>query len=99
MRKEGLWKNPAKAIRSLPLSNWRSLLAALSGKLVIIENEQKGDFFIGPVVDCSSRAAAIHCFDGCGKWQEIERVPYRAITSVEFGNRYIRVHGRHLSSF
>jgi hypothetical protein len=96
MRKERLWKNPAKAIRSLPLSDWKTLLTALSGKLVIIENERKGDFFIGPIVDCDHRAVEIHCFDGCGKWQEIERVPYRAITSVQFGCRYIRIHGRHL---
>jgi hypothetical protein len=96
MRKERLWRNPTKAIRSLPLSDWKALLTALSGELVIIENERKESFFIGPIVGCDARGVRIQYFDGCGKWQEIERVPYRAITSVQFGSRYIRVHGRHL---
>jgi hypothetical protein len=96
MRREGLWKTPTKAVRSLPLADWQALLSALSGKTVIIENERKGDFFIGPIVSCDARSAMVHYFDACGQWREIERVPYRTITSVQFGCRYATVHSRYL---
>jgi hypothetical protein len=36
MHKEGPWKRPTKSIRSLPLTDWRSMLTALSGNTVII---------------------------------------------------------------
>lgn len=96
MRKEGLWRTPTQAVRSLPLADWQALLSALSGKTVIIENERKGDFFIGPIVSCDVRSAMVHYFDPCGQWREIERVPYRTITSVQFGSRYVTIHRRHL---
>ena len=96
MKKEGLWKRPTKASRSLPLTNWQTMLTAMIGKPVIIENERKGDFFIGPVIGCDARSVAIHHFDGCGQWVKIQRVAYRSITSVQFGSRYISVHSRHL---
>jgi hypothetical protein len=96
MKKEGLWKKPAKAIRSLPLSDWRALLTALAGKSVVVENERTGAFFIGPILHCDAHAVTIHHFDGCGEWQTPERVSYRSITSVQFGNRYITIHSRYL---
>jgi hypothetical protein len=95
-RKEGLWKNPPKKIRSLPLDDWRTLLTSLTGKPVIIENERKGDFYIGPVVACEDHSVVIHYFDACGAWQNVERVPYREITSVRFGDRYSTIHYRNL---
>ena len=98
MKKDGLWKTPTKAARTLPLADWQTLLGALVGQPVIIENERTGDFFIGPVVDGTARSVRICNFDGCGRWQKFERVPYRSITSVQFGSRYITVHSRHLPS-
>ena len=97
MKKEGLWKRPTKASRSLPLTDWQTILTALVGKPVIIENERNGDFFIGPVIECDARSVAVHYFDGCGNWGEIKRVAFRSITSVQFGSRYITVHSRHLT--
>jgi hypothetical protein len=96
MRKEGLWKNPPKAIRLLPLDDWHRLLASLGNKTVIIENERKDDFCIGPIVACEEHSVLIHYFDGCGKWKKIERVPYREITCVHFGDRYSTTHSRYL---
>ncbi len=96
MKNEGLWKRPTKASRSLPLTDWQTLLKVLIGKPVIIENERKGDFFIGPVIECDARSVAIHHFDGCGQWEKIQRIAFRSITSVQFGSRYITVHSRHL---
>jgi hypothetical protein len=96
MRKEGSWKNPPKAIRSLPLDDWRTLLTALIGKFVIIENERTEDYYIGPVVACEKSFAKIHFFNSCGEWWDLERVPYRGITSMYFGDRYSIIHSRHL---
>ena len=96
MREEGLWKDPPQWVCSIPLSDWRSVLTALSGKPVVIENERKGDFYIGPVVACEDHSVLIHFFDACGQWQKIERVQYRTITSVKFGDRYSMIHYRHL---
>jgi hypothetical protein len=97
MRKEGLWKNPPNAIRSLPLKDWRTLLTSQIGKPVVIENERKGDIYIGPVIACEDHSVVIHYFDSCGKWQKVERVQYRGITSVKFGDRYSTIHFRYLS--
>ena len=96
MKKEGLWKSPTKAVRKIPVDNWKTVFNALIGTLVIIECERKGDFCIGPIIECDDRAVTVHHFDGIGEWQQIERVPYHSITLVQFDNRYINVHGRHL---
>ena len=96
MKKEGLWKLPSKAARAVPLDNWMSVFNALKGKFVIIENERQGDFYIGPILECDDRAVLIHHFDGCGEWQDIHRILYRSITLVQFGNRYIDVHAKHV---
>ena len=96
MRKEGLWKNPPKAIRSLPLDGWHSLLASIGNRAVIIENERKDDFYIGSIVACEEHSVLIHYFDPCGRWKTIERVPYREITCVTFGDRYSTTYSRYL---
>lgn len=96
MKAEGLWKSPPKRIRSLPLSDWRTLLTALAGQPVVIENESNGEFFIGPILECDARSVCIHHFDGCGQWENVERVAYRGITCVQIGGRYITIHSRHL---
>lgn len=98
MKKEGLWKTPTKAARALPLADWQTLLCAMLGQPVIIENERTADFFIGPVIDGTASSVRICNFDACGRWQKIKRVPYRSITSVQFGSRCITVHSRHLPS-
>jgi hypothetical protein len=96
MRAEKLWQNPPKSVRSLPLDDWRALLTAFIGKTVIIENERKDDFLIGPVVSCDERAVNLHQFDAAGAWENVERMLYRDITCVQFGDRYSTIHARHL---
>lgn len=96
IRKEKLWQNPPKSVRSLPLDDWRALLTAFIGTTVIIENERKEDFLIGPVVSCDERAVHLHHFDAMGEWTEVERMLYRDITCVQFGDRYSTIHARHL---
>lgn len=96
IRKEKLWQNPPKSVRSLPLDDWRALLTAFIGTTVIIENERKDDFLIGPVVACDERAVTVHQFDAAGAWENVERMLYRDITCVQFGDRYSTIHARHL---
>ncbi len=96
MKKEGLWRSPTKAARSIPLDGWKTALNSLKGKFVIIENERQGDFLIGPILECDDRAVTIHHFNASGEWQDIERVLYRSITLVQFDNRYINVFAKHL---
>lgn len=96
MRKEGLWKRPAKRVRSLPIDNWNVLLSALIDQTLIIEDERKGNFYIGPVIECRPRLVRIHNFDGCGCWGDVENVKLASITSVKFGDRYSTIHSRHL---
>jgi hypothetical protein len=51
MRKEGLWKKPPAKLKKLPLASWKTLLEQFVGKVVILENERKDQFYIGPIVD------------------------------------------------
>ncbi len=97
IRKEKLWQNPPKSVRSLPLDDWRALLTAFIGKTVIVENERKEDFLLGPVVSCDERAVNLHQFDAAGAWENVERMLYRDITCVQFGDRYSTIYARHQS--
>jgi hypothetical protein len=96
MRAEKLWQNPPESVRELPLDDWRALLTAFIGKTVIVENERKEDFLIGPVVSCGERTVKLHHFDAEGVWGDVERMPYRDITCVQFGDRYSTLHAKHL---
>ena len=96
MRKEGLWRVAPKWVRSLPLNSWEALFGALTGKVVVLENERSGDFWIGPVIEVGARSVLVHYFDSSGGWMSLERVPYRGITAVQFGDRYSTIHAKHL---
>jgi hypothetical protein len=96
MRKERLWKNPSKSALTLPIDDWSTLLKAIVGKIVIIENERNEDFFIGPVVACDDRFVSIHHFNGVGEWCDVVRVAFRSITAVTFGDRYSTLFSRSL---
>ena len=96
MRKEGVWRTPPKSIRSLPLDSWEALFRALSGKVVVLENERKEDFWIGPIIQQDVRWVFIHYFDSTGDWMRLERVPYRVLTVLRFGDRYSTIHAKYL---
>jgi hypothetical protein len=96
MRKEGTWSNPPKSIRSLPISTWFDLFSALMKTVVILENERRDDYWIGPVIDCDEKAVVVHYFTTTGRWLRPERVPYRFLTTAQFGGRYSTIHARHL---
>ncbi len=97
MRKEGLWKSLPRSIKSLPLNDWRDLLLALNEKPAMIENERKGDSWVGILKGCNKTAALLHYFSPTGKIDaDIDRVPFRSITSVQYGNRYTTTHYKYL---
>lgn len=85
-------------IPDVDLSDWRTVLGSLKRqrKFVIIEDERRGLFLIGPILRVNTRSVTMRCFDGMGKWQGEERVGFESITCVSFGTRYIETHRRHL---
>lgn len=97
MRKEGFWKTPPQSIKNLPLENWNELVLALADKPAMIENERKGDSWVGVLKGCTKTSAMIHYFSSTGVFDEsIDRVPFRTITSLQYGDRYTSTHYKHL---
>ena len=100
MQKEGLLdilKNPPE----LEIKNWVTVFQQLkrNRKIVIIENEEENDFFIGPIYRVGKQSVTIRGFDGTGKWQEKENVAFSVITSVAIDCRYIRFHEKYLRKY
>ncbi len=98
MRREGLWKSVPGWVRNLPVGGWPELVAGLVGKVVILEDEASGGFYIGPILEAQAKHAAIHYLDGCGRLRDVDRVPYSRINSMLFGERYSTIHAKHLTS-
>ena len=96
MRREGLWENIPQWVKKLSIGGWPDLIADLVGKVVIIEDEVREGFHIGPLLEAQAKHATIHYFDGCGQLQDVERVAYSRITSVKFGDRYSTIHAKYL---
>ena len=100
MRKEGYWKNADRFVRSLPIDSWATLINALTEKPVLVENENKSAHsWVGLVDRCTATNAFIHCFDTMGVFDDdIDKVPLRSITSLQFGDRYTQTHFKHLKT-
>jgi hypothetical protein len=98
MRREGLWERAPRWVKKLSIGGWPELLADLVGKVVILEDEVRESFHIGPLLEAGAKHAAIHYFDGCGRLKDVEKVAYSRITSARFGDRYSSIHAKYLSS-
>ena len=99
MRKEGFWKTPPKSITNLPLESWNDLVMALVDKPAIIENERKGDVWVGVLKGCTKTAAMIHYFSPTGIFDEtIDRVRFSSISALRYGDRYTSTHFKYLKS-
>jgi hypothetical protein len=98
MRREGLWESVPRWVKKLPIAGWPELVAALIGTVVILEDEVRERFLIGPLVEAQTRHAAIHHFDSCGTPQKLEKISYTRITSMTFGDRYSTIHAKYLGS-
>ena len=98
MRREGLWETAARWVRKLSIEGWPDLLAGLVGKVVILEDEVRESFHIGPLLEAGAEHAKVHYFDGCGRLQEVQKVAYSRITSLQFGDRYSTIHAKYMSS-
>ena len=97
MRKEGVWKSLPKTIKNLPLESWNDLVMALVDKPAMIENERKGDVWVGVLKGCIKTAAMIHYFNPTGIFDKtIDRVPFRSITALQYGDRYTSTHYKYL---
>jgi len=98
MRREGLWEKVPRWVKKLSIGGWPELVADLVGKVVILEDEVRESFHIGPLLEAQAKHAAIHYFDGCGKLQDVEKVAYSRITLAKFGDRYSTIHAKYISS-
>ncbi len=97
IRKERLWKTPPRSIKKLPIDSWENLVIALANKPAMIENERKGDSWVGVLKGCSKTAAMIHCFNPMGVLEDdVDHVPFRSVTSLQFGDRYTSTHFKYL---
>jgi hypothetical protein len=96
MRREGLWERVPRWVKALSIEGWPELLAGLVGRVVSLEDEVKGTFHIGPVLEAKAKHVVIHYFDGCGRFQAVEKVSYGQLTSARFGNRYSTIHAKYL---
>ncbi len=97
MKREGLWEVVPRWVKNLSIEGWPDLIADLVGKVVILEDEVREGFHIGPVLEAQAKHAAIHYFDGCGCLQDVERIAYSRITSLKFGDRYSSIHAKYLT--
>jgi len=98
MKREGLWQSPPRWVRKLPVGSWPELIASFIDKVVILEDEKREDFYIGPIREVRPRHALIHYFDGCGRLGDVEKVAYGRITNMHFGDRYSTIHAKYLSA-
>jgi len=98
MRREGLWETAPRWVKRLSIGGWPKLVADLVGKVVILEDEVRGNFYIGPLLEAHAKHAAIHYFDVCGQLQDVEKVAYSRITLAKFGDRYSTIHAKYISS-
>ena len=99
MRKERLLKAPTQFAKRLPLGGWHEVLVSLTGKAVLIENERKGDSWLGILRACTSSSATIQCFNATGVFDDNSiQVSLRSITAVQFGDRYTSIHFKYLKT-
>jgi hypothetical protein len=98
MRRENLWETVPRWVKTLSIVGWRELISGLAGKVVILEDEVRETFYIGPLVEAQTKHAAIHYFDVCGRLQDVEKLAYSRITVMKFGDRYSTIHAKYLSS-
>jgi hypothetical protein len=97
MKKENITLDPNISLQ-INLTNWATLFADLrkQDEFVIVENEFKDDFLIGPIRRVNKKSVTIDYFDGNGKWCAPQNISYADVTSVSFASRYIKMHRKYL---
>jgi hypothetical protein len=98
MRREGLWETVPRWIKHLSIEGWPELITDLVGRVVILEDEVRGNYHIGPILEAQAKRVVYHYFDTFGRLQDVEKVPYSHITSMQFGNRYTTIYAKYLTS-
>ncbi len=86
MRREWLWEAVQPRVKKLSVTGWPELIGDIVGKVVILEDEVGDEFYIGPILEAQNKRVLIHNFDCCGRFMEVENVPYGRITSMTFGD-------------
>jgi hypothetical protein len=98
MRREGLWEPVPRWVKKLSVTGWPELIADLVGKVVVLEDELRDEFYIGPILEVGSKKVVVHYFDPCGRLRNAENVLYSRITSMKFGDRYSTIYAKYLTA-
>ncbi len=97
MEKEGLTLDTEIASH-IDITAWSTVLLDLKrmDEFVIVENEEEGDFLIGPIRRVNKKSVSINYFDCRGRWAGPRTIRYEDITSVTFRSRYINIHRKYI---
>lgn len=90
----------------IDLSSTHSLLESLQrrGQNLIVECECEVDsdrdaFFIGKIIKLGKRFIRFRHFDAIGNWErDVYRIPFQAITKIEFDTPYVNTFSKYLNS-
>ena len=96
MKRERTWPPIPRFVRRIDLTSWATALATIKSEVVILENERKGLFNIGPIVQLGNASVKQRHFDAMGAWQGLETIRHREITCCTFMDRYSSTHAKYL---
>ncbi|MEM1058858.1 MAG: hypothetical protein AAGK14_06390 [Verrucomicrobiota bacterium] len=86
-------------IPAVNLSSWKTVFRSLGlGTTVWVENEKTGDFTIGPILRINAKSVRADYFDGAGTFSGPQTFRFEAITTIQFGTRYLELHTKHLKT-
>lgn len=90
----------------IDLDSTHSLLESLQrrGQNIVVECECEDDsdndaFFIGQITKLEKRFIRLRHFDATGNWEKgVYRIPFHAITKIEFDTPYVNTFSKYLNS-
>lgn len=99
--KEGVLDN--LTVPDVDIKNWKTVMKSLKrlGCNIIVEhesyNEDEWIFGIGKIIKIKDKHIILKHFDSNAEWQDnLLEIPYKDITSVTFGSRYVEVFSKYL---
>jgi len=84
-------------IPEISLNTWQSIFKSLGkGEFISVEDEEVGEFAIGPIIRVNKQSVVLRYFDGAGIWGNEEKISYENITSLQFKTNYINYHAKYI---
>jgi hypothetical protein len=91
-------------VPDVDITSWETIFISLQkiGRNIIVEDESLDDdsqFAIGRIEAVYKNFIYLRHFDGDGIWQDAPyKIPYKTITSVSFGTRYVDIFSKYLGN-